>query len=440
MNISIPEGFDKIINDFICDIQTTFPEYNYLIKKIWITDYDSEFLHVEDPELRKNVCQNDKEDKLRIIYNHCIRIFPERFFDIIYQNKDIFNDDSIINTEFLPRIVFKHLWNSDDITDKTRETIWKYLQLILMTIVSSIDNKNTMGDTAKLFEAINEDELKSKLEETIQNIQSLFSEQQQQQEQQQQEQEQENNTYEQHEEEEQKTNDIPLPNADYINSHLKGMLDGKLGKLAMELAEETSKDLNLDSENITNTGDIFKQMFKNPNKLMNIMKNIGDKIDTKLKSGEISETELMTEGIELLNKMKGNGNMGSMQDLFKQFGMGGDMSNLANMMAGAGGGGKNQKVNIGSMQNKMQQHLKEAKLKEKIKKHLEEKNKQPEENVKNIEYIPKYTDDELIQSFSSNDVKPKKSMRIPLPENTVQPTEPIKQTGEKKNKKNKKKN
>ena len=176
--MNIPDGFEKIMNDFIIDIDNTFPEYSYLIKKIWIVDYEDEFLHIEDKELKENIIEDDKKNKLMILYNHCVKVFPERFFDIIYENKEIFDENSIINTEFLPRIMFKYLWNSPDITDKTRETLWKYLQLILMTIIGSIDNKNALGDTAKLFEDINEDELKMKMEETLNNIQSLFQEKQ----------------------------------------------------------------------------------------------------------------------------------------------------------------------------------------------------------------------------------------------------------------------
>ena len=41
------------------------------------------------------------------------------------KNADIFNGDSNINTEFLPGIVFNQLWKCD-ISDNTRETVWKY--------------------------------------------------------------------------------------------------------------------------------------------------------------------------------------------------------------------------------------------------------------------------------------------------------------------------
>jgi len=376
--MNIPDGFEKIMNDFIMDIDNTFPEYSYLIKKIWVVDYEDEFLHIEDKELKQNIIDDDKKNKLNVLYNHCVKVFPERFFDIIYENKEIFDENSIVNTEFLPRIMFKYLWNSPDITDKTRETLWKYLQLILMTIIGSIDNKNALGDTAKLFEDINEDELKIKMEETLNNIQSLFQEK---------DEKKENN---EEEEEENKKREQQIPD------NLKGLLDGKLGKLAIEIAQETANDLNLNESNIRNTGDIFKQMFKNSGKLINMMKNVGDKIDDKIKTGQISESELMAEGLNILNKIKETGNMGSMQDLFKQMGLG----NIGGL------GGKNEKINLSAMQSKMEQQLKESKRKEMLKQKLETKKQQKiesekEEFNKEIQE-PKYSDNELKQFFDDN--------------------------------------
>ena len=39
-----------------------------------------------------------------------------------------------------------------------------------------------------------------------------------------------------------------VPNANDIQDHITGMLEGKLGKLAKEIAEETAEGLNIDME------------------------------------------------------------------------------------------------------------------------------------------------------------------------------------------------
>ena len=84
---------------------------------------------------------------------------------ITVQCKNKTESDSTEDTEFLPNIYFKNLW-SCDISDKTKETIWKYLQLILFSAVGKVDDEGQFGETLKLFEAINDGEFKDKLDES----------------------------------------------------------------------------------------------------------------------------------------------------------------------------------------------------------------------------------------------------------------------------------
>lgn len=208
----------------------------------------------------------------------------------------MFSQESEVNTEFLPGIVFKQLW-SCDISDNTRDTIWKYLQLILFSVIGCVHNSSELGETAKLFESINEDELKNKLQETLENMTHMFEQK--------------------GEQSDGEGESIPsMPNAEQLHEHINSMMGGKLGKLAMELAEETAQDLNLDLEDNGDPKEVFQKLFKNPGKMMNMVKNIGTKIDDKIKSGEIKESELMKEGMELLAKMKDMPGMDNMQKCF----------------------------------------------------------------------------------------------------------------------------
>ena len=308
--VNVPDEFGKIICDFTSDMLITFPEYTGIIGKWW----------------QKDSVDKDKEKQEVFVFKHCLKIFPERFFDILYKNVEIFGQESDINTEFLPGIVFKQLW-SCDISDKTRDTIWKYLQLILFAVIGSVHNKNDLGDTAKLFEAIDEEELKSKLQETLEGMQHLFDSVP---------------SSEGNEEGNENGSGINLeniPNAEDLHNHINSMMGGKLGKIAMELAEETANDLNLDLENTESAKDVFQTLFKNPTKLMNMVKNIGSKLDDKIKSGELKESEIMEEGMELLNKMKNMPGLGDMQKMFAQMGI-----------PGLGKGGK---INMNAMEAQM---------------------------------------------------------------------------------------
>ena len=252
----------------------------------------------------------------------------------------------------MPGIVFKQLW-TDELSDSSKEAIWKYLQLILFAIVGSIDDKEKFGDCAKLFEAINEDELKAKLEATLADMQGLFSTEGK---------------------EGEETNGLPsgLPSAEDLHGHINQMMEGKLGKLAMELAEETANELDLDMNDAKSATDVFQKLFKNPGKLMDMVKTVGSKLDQKLKSGEIKESELMEESKELLNKMKNMPGMDNIEKMFSKMGPGGMAGMMSSMMGGLGGKGK---VNVGAMESALNKNLKMAKAKERMKARLEEKQK-----------------------------------------------------------------
>ena len=263
-----------------------------------------------------------------------------------------------------------------DISQKTRETIWKYLQLILFCIIGTIENREAFGDTAKLFEAINADDFKDKLQETLSQMQDLF-----------------NMTGD--EECPELTPNINmdnLPKAEDINEHISGLLDGKLGKLAKEIAEETAADLNLDLEGITDMKDVFNKLIKNPSKLMNLVKDVGGKLDSRIKSGEIKESELMEEASELMNKMKNMPGMGNIQSMLSKMGMGG--------MAGMGG-----KMNMGAMQSQLNKNMKNAQMRERMKAKAEANQKMKAQTPVPTPspVTPALTDEQLISIFSSGE-------------------------------------
>ena len=369
----IPEEFPKIIKDFVCDIKTTFPEFKDLIEKWWKDE--SFFNYIEDVEERNKAFIEAEKKTIAFLFDFCQKKFPSRFFEILYQNEDMFKDDSTLDTEFLPHIHFKTLWKLD-ISQKTRETIWKYLQLILFCIIGTIENREAFGDTAKLFEAINADDFKDKLQETLSQMQDLF-----------------NMTGD--EECPELTPNINmdnLPKAEDINEHISGLLDGKLGKLAKEIAEETAADLNLDLEGITDMKDVFNKLIKNPSKLMNLVKDVGGKLDSRIKSGEIKESELMEEASELMNKMKNMPGMGNIQSMLSKMGMGG--------MAGMGG-----KMNMGAMQSQLNKNMKNAQMRERMKAKAEANQKMKAQTPVPTPspVTPALTDEQLISIFSSGE-------------------------------------
>ena len=376
--VKMPEEFPKIIKDFVLDINNTFPEYQPLISKWW--KEKTVFNSIENLEEREKAIKESQDKSILFLFNFCIRKFPPRFFDILYQSESIFDEESESDTEFLPHIHFKNLWQFD-ISDKTRETIWKYLQLILFCITGSLENREAFGDSAKLFESIDEEEFKSKLEETLNKMHGLFDNTNM-------------NRDFSSEEETFTSSEAPginmdnLPNAERMHEHITGMLDGKLGKLAKEIAEETANELDIDMENVTDMKGVFNKLLKNPTKLMGLVKNVGSKLDDKIKSGEIKETELISEASDLLNRMKNMPGMENLQEMLGKMGM----------------GGKGAKVDINAMEAQMNRNMKKAEMKERIKKKAEMKKTEntfvPPPIVPNPNAL---TDEQLINMFNTYD-------------------------------------
>ncbi len=301
------EEFKKIIKDLHKDINKSFPEYKLAV--------------------------DISEEQLKELYEYCKLVYPKHFFNILYKNDKIFSDKEE-NTKFLPDVDFKEIWNSD-ITDKTKDVIWKYLQLVLFLVVNKGDSENMFGEAANLFQAINQDDFKAKLEETFKDMGDMFD-----------------------------TTDVSAnsyPSADEMHSHIDGLLDGKLGSLAKEIAEETATNLKGSMEGTENVEDIFKKLIKDPTKLMKLIKTIGAKLDDKFKSGEIKESELLEEAQEMLAKMKKMPGMGNIDNLLSKMGM--------------PNSGMKGKVDLNAMQNNLSNNLKNAKMKERMLKKLEERKK-----------------------------------------------------------------
>ena len=315
--------FIKITGDFYNDMLNTFPEFSTELQAL-SNEYG--------------------ENNISNFFNYCKTVYPERFFDLLYQNEDIFSDDSI-NTKFLPNIDFGKIWSSD-ISDKTKLVIWKYLQLICFCIVNNEKSSETFGDTAALFEAINEDELKSKLNETILKMGNLFDSK-----------DGSGNPFDNMPDLNFEDASGEMPDPDKLHEHISGLLDGKLGRLANEITENTIKGLG-DISGVSSVNDVFQVLFKDPGRLFKMIKNISGSLDEKIKSGEIKESELMEEAGQLMSKLNNMPGMKGMQKMMSEMGM---------------SMGKNSKINMGAMKSNLQKTINASKTKERLRKKLESK-------------------------------------------------------------------
>jgi hypothetical protein len=100
--------------------------------------------------------------------------------------------------------------------------------------------------------------------------------------------------------------------------------------------------------------------------LSGIIKSVGSKLDSKLKSGELKESEIMQEASELMSKMKNMPGMNNLASMLSKMGM--------NMPGGGGGGGGGGgKVNFGAMQSQLNKNMKQAQMRERLLKKVQER-------------------------------------------------------------------
>jgi len=436
-------NFYKIFKDLLMDLKTTFND-----KVGSLIDNNKDYQHII------NYCLPDYKDTMNAdeyvsvielssisidfmtalnnVYEYCKHTFAVRSIDILYQNEDIFlnkpnvktSNASVICTMFLPDIEFSDLYY-DDTSAQTKQTLWKYLQLILFNIITSIDDVSFFGDSLELLKMIDSNNFSAKIQSTVEELSNMFSFKEKRgskaksstnEQDQEVEVEVEDEDEDEHGDEESffdisgspfgmfdtmfndlsanfkgfadfagidaddanadaddsnadaddanadankaKHRDYAIPDKEELFSHLNNLINGKIGSLAKEIAEETSKDFDLESDNIGDVNELLKGFMKNPSKMMGLIENINKKINSKMKDGSIKESELLEEATEIFKNMKNMPGMNNFNDILKSM-------NLDKFMPKGG------KINPNTFQNMMEQNVKMSKMKERMKKKAE---------------------------------------------------------------------
>ena len=312
MSTTVPaftEEFRTTIVEFAKDLSTTFPEYASSLE-LWTQEDISDF---------------DMQD----LFEHCLKVYPERFFDIIKQSSAMV-ENMTIDLHFFPDVDFRSLLTCEGVSSATRESIWKYLQVVLLILVKSMESKVEFGEAMNMFDNIDVNELQTQLTSTIAGISQFFEKMEQPNED-----TKPNKTNEENDQENDEGNQTKekssrsVPNMENIQDHLQSLFNGKIGKLAKELADDMSEDLSKtfgkDMENIHSTKDVLDAIMKDPSKMGNVVNTVKDKLTEKMESGDITKEDLVSEASDMMNKMKGLGGMGGMG--------GGGMANMAQSMA-----------------------------------------------------------------------------------------------------------
>jgi hypothetical protein len=455
-------NFYKIFKDLLNDLNTSFSDkVGPLIENN--KDYQL-IINYSLPHYKENMNADEYINSISLdsidinfmtslnnVYEYCKHSFAVRSIDILYQNEDIFlnkdnvknsnRDDTVICTMFLPDIDFADLYY-DDTSSQTKQTIWKYLQLLLFNIITSIDDISFFGNSLELLKIIDSENLSAKIQSTVEELSNIFSfkenkvpkknnDDQECKEEGDGEEgeddshglgdlpnmeglfntmfndlsnnfkefsenmknhtdadtEADNGADAEHTNKNNKHNDYAIPDKEELFSHLNNLINGKIGSLAKEIAEETSKDFDLESENLEDVNELLKNFMKNPSKMMGLIDNINKKINNKMKDGSIKESELLEEATEIFKNMKNMPGMTNFNDILKSM-------NLDKFMPKGG------KINPNAFQNMMEQNVKMSKMKERMRKKAEtNKDYAAQDAQKNAAYTKNAND---LQDLTAN--------------------------------------
>ena len=246
-----------IFNNFIRDLSKTYPE----IKSCLYRNYE--------------YCLVDNEKKL----SECPHL--ETFLEIINEHEKFITDKNLeffdLEIELLEEISFKKLWEKN-ITNKTRESIWKYLQTFQIININLKSNE----ELRQALSQIGTDTIMEVDKSTAKDLKKLkkLSE---------------------------KVNDKNINQGEgELDEMLGGLLDSGIG----DIAKEVAKNMNIDemfgniNEN-SNTMEIMSQMM-NPEKMNSIFQNINSVMEQKVEKGELTQDSLKNEAEGMMGKMKEN--------------------------------------------------------------------------------------------------------------------------------------
>lgn len=231
------------------------------------------------PEIKSSLYRN-YEDCLVESENKSLKDFPKvkRFLELIGDYEKFIVDKNLeffdLEVEFLEEISFKRLWEKS-ISNKTRESIWKYLQtfqLISINLKSSEAlNKALEGDK------IDKSEMKDikkmqKLSEEVQSKGATGGEE----------------------------------GENELDKMLGGLMDSGIGDIAKEVAQ------NLDVENMfgnvdenSNPMELMAQLM-NPEKMGSIFNNINSVMEQKMANGDLTKDDLKREAEGMMGQMGNN--------------------------------------------------------------------------------------------------------------------------------------
>ena len=243
----------SLFSDFIRDLSKVFPE----IKSSLYRNYED--------------CLVESESK-------SLKDFPKvkRFLELIGDYEKLIVDKNLeffdLEVEFLEEISFNRLWEKN-ISNKTRESIWKYLQTFQLISIN-------LKSSEALNAALEGDKIDKSAMKDLKKMQKLSEDVQS------------------------KSNSTEGENE--LDQMLGGLMDSGIGEIAKEVAQGLDVESmfgNVDEN--SNPMELMAQLM-NPEKMGSIFNNINSVMEQKMASGELTQEGLKSEAEGMMGQMGEN--------------------------------------------------------------------------------------------------------------------------------------
>ena len=256
--MDIEKQIFSIFSSFIRDLSKTFPEIKNCLYRNYEQEIVGEDLKLDScPKIQCFLAKINDNSKL-------IEDKNEKLFEI---------------EDLLEEISFKRLWEKN-ISDKTKNTIWKYFQTFTIININLHSSKQLKEALSSMDEGeIKKEDIKDKqTAKDLKKLKKLVSEVKT----------------------EKDNDELDLENM------LGGLMDSNIGSIAKEVASSMKIDEmfgNIDEN--SNPMDVMAQMM-NPEKMGNIFQNINSVMEQKMKDGELNEDILKKEAENMYGDMANN--------------------------------------------------------------------------------------------------------------------------------------
>ena len=246
------EKFNFYLKSFLGELVTIFPEHKETI--------DNEYSEVLGAEsLIVDTYVKEYMDSVTPYHS-----------DIAQKNDKLFLGENEL--KFLRNLDFRGFWTKD-LSDSTRENVWKYLQTLYVLgrkIVASDDDVNEMLNE---LNSKDEETLKSHQKEMMDMIENMS-----------------------------KITDENRSN----NSEVENLFNnGIISDIAKELTTELDLD-KLDMGNPQNMNEAFSNIMGGGggNNFFNLISKVGEKIQNKVESGQINQGDLISEAQKMMGGLR----------------------------------------------------------------------------------------------------------------------------------------